>query len=97
VGRAVFIAEDAVIGEKAAAGDAELGVGLGGEGAGDELHRGPDAAGVLPAATGAAEPFTEDGAGGDEAALGFFQRAGEALGLTGGAHADGDEGAKKIR
>jgi hypothetical protein len=46
------------------------GVGRGGLfSAGDELDAGPDAAGILPAAAAAAEPFAEDGAGGDLAAV----------------------------
>ena len=38
---------------------------------------GPDAAGILPAAAAAAEPFAEDGAGGHQAPVVFVERAGE--------------------
>ena len=41
----------------------------------DQLDARPDAAGVLPAAAGAAEPFAEDRPGRDEPALGFLPAA----------------------
>src|SRR5207302_8257383 len=51
LGRRVLLAEDAVIRQKPAAADAPLGVTFLGPAAGDELHAGPDAAGVLPPST----------------------------------------------
>ncbi len=72
--------------EQASAADAELGVAFLCADALDELHAGPDAAGILPSAAGAAEPLAEDGAGGDEAAVVFVEAAGERANLIGGAH-----------
>ena len=62
----------------------------------DELDARPDAAGILPAAAGAAEPLAQDGARGDEPALGFRQWAVERLGLPGGPHADGDQRGEQV-
>ena len=61
--------ENVVAGQQAAAADAVFRVVAAGEFALDELHARPDAAGVLPAAAGAAQPLAQDGARGDEAAL----------------------------
>src|SRR5437660_7417993 len=58
----VFRAEDAVIGEEAAAACAVLGIAFGSDCAGDEFHAGPDTAAVLPPAPAATDPLTEDGA-----------------------------------
>ena len=59
---------------------------------GDELHAGPDAARVLPAAARPGEPLAQDGARGDEAAFVLLERSAVSdCGLSGGAHADGDE------
>ena len=85
-----------MIGQQASAADAEFGVAFGSGHAVDELDAGPDAAGILPAAAGAAEPFAEDGARGDEAAVGFFEAAGEGGDLAGGAHADRDQAGQQI-
>src|SRR5207237_23077 len=73
--------QDGVARQQAAAADAELGVAVLGGHPLDELEAGPDAAGVLPAAAGAAQPLAEDGAGGDQAALGLAQGAGQGGGL----------------
>ena len=56
-------------GEQAAAAGAVLGVVRACGGAGDQLHARPHAAGILPAAAGAAEPFTEQRAREHEAAF----------------------------
>ena len=45
--------------------------------AADQLDAGPDPAGVLPATTAAADPFAQNGAGGDEPAIVFGQRSGQ--------------------
>ena len=58
--RRVVVVEDAVLRQQPAAADAELRIAFAGEHAFDQLHARPDAAGVLPAAAGAAEPFAED-------------------------------------
>lgn len=82
--------------EEAAAGDAEFGVGFGGGATGDEFDTGPETAGVLPAATGASEPFAEQGASEHDTSFLFGETSGQGAGLAGGAHADGDEGAEQI-
>ena len=64
--------------------------------AADELDAGPDATGVLPTSARAADPFAEDGAGENEAALVFLQGASERLGLAGGPHEDADEGGEQV-
>ena len=61
--------EDLVARQQAAAADAELGIALGRAHALDQLDAGPDAAGILPAAAGAAEPFAQNRARGDQPAL----------------------------
>ena len=82
--------------EETAAADAVFGI-AGQRGCAlDELDAGPKTTGVLPTAAGAADPFAEDGAGGDDAALGFVARAGERADLAGGAHANPDERAEEI-
>ncbi len=92
----VVCAEDRVIGEQAAPGDAHFGVVCAGLHAQDQLHAGPDAARVLPAAAGAAQPFAQDRTGRDDPPFRFGKLAGERLGLAGGAHADGDEGGQQV-
>ena len=57
IGRDGAVIEDLVGGHESAAGDAKFRVAFRGEGALDEFHAGPDAAGVLPAAAGAADPL----------------------------------------
>ena len=74
-----------------------LGIAFAGDRAGDELHARPDAAGILPASARSAEPFTENRAGGDEAALVFLQLARERARSGRWAHADGDERGEQIR
>ena len=54
----------------------------------NELHTRPDAAGILPTATGTAEPLAQEGARQNKAALMFEQLAGERSGLPGGSHAN---------
>ena len=71
------MAEQSVTRQQPAAADAEFRItGLGG-GAFDEFDARPYAAGILPAAARTAEPLAENGAGGDDAAFGFFHRASE--------------------
>ena len=70
-------AEQRVARQESAAADAILGIaGLRG-GALDELDTRPEAAGVLPAAAGTAEPFAQQRAGEDDATFGFRKRAGQ--------------------
>ena len=83
-------------GQQAAAADAEFRIALAGLDAVDQLDAGPDAAGILPAAAGAAEPFAEDGARGHQAALVFLERAGERVDLAGGAHAHRDQAGQQV-
>ena len=63
-----------VVGQQAAAADAEFRIALLGRGAVDEFHARPDAAGILPAAARPAEPFAEDRPGRDQPAFVFLQR-----------------------
>ena len=97
LGGGVVEAEDTVLRHEATARDFKLGVALAGDDALDELHAGPDAAAVLPAAAGAAEPFAEERAGEDDAALVLLQLAGERSGLAGRAHEHADERAEEVR
>ncbi len=60
LGRCVLRAQDAMRRQEPAAADAEFRIALAGQDAGDQLHPGPDAARVLPAAAGAAQPLAED-------------------------------------
>ena len=85
-----------VLGHEPATGNAVFGVGLADDLAFDEFDAGPNAAGVLPAAAGAADPFAEDGAGENEAAFAFGEFTGERLGLAGGAHAGADKGGEEV-
>ena len=62
----------------------------------DQLDAGPDAAGILPAAAGAAEPFAEDGARRHQAAVVLLERAGERVDLAGGAHAHRDQAGQQV-
>src|SRR6185295_12106748 len=63
----------------------------------DEFDAGPKTARVLPASTGAADPFTEDGAGRNDATLGFLHRSVERRDLAGGAHTGADQGSEEVR
>ena len=82
--------------EEPPAADAVFGVVGTGIRAADGLDPGPDPAGVLPAAAGAAEPLAEDSTRSDDAALVFVQRARERARLSGGTHAGGDECAQQV-
>src|SRR5438046_2405536 len=83
-------------GEQAAAADAELGIALDSGDALNQLDAGPDAAGILPSAAGAAEPLTENRAGSDEAAVALGECSGERVDLARRAHADGDEAGQQV-
>ncbi len=97
VARRNFVAvEDRDARQQAAAADAEFRIALAGGDAFDQLDARPDAAGILPAAAGAAEPFAEDRARRHQAALVFLQRAGQRVDLAGGAHADGDQAGQQV-
>ncbi len=90
-GRNLGAGEDVMAREQAAPADAELGIALGCFDALNQFHPRPEAAGILPAAAGAGQPFAEDGARGNGAAIVLGERAGEAVDLIGGAHARGDQ------
>src|SRR5664280_3690183 len=62
----------------------------------NELDAGPEAAGILPAAARAAEPFAQNRARGDHPPLRFLHRTAERPDLARGAHADADERAKPV-
>ena len=95
--RDFVFAEDMMLRHEPPTRDALLGIALGGEAALDELDAGPDPAGILPAAAGAADPLPKDRPGKHEAALVFRQLAGEARSLAGGPHARGDERGEEVR
>src|SRR5579872_3157409 len=83
--------------QQTAATDPVLRVALARGDALDPLDAGPDAAGVLPAAAGARQPFAQYRARGDQAALRLLQRPFERGGLPGRAHAYGDERGEQVR
>ena len=87
----VVMVEDAMARHQAAAADAKFRVIFLSERAFDELHARPHAAGILPAAAGAAEPLAEQRAGQHNPAFLLFERAGERVRLAGGPHASADE------
>src|SRR5262249_43614118 len=78
------------------AGAAELGAAGRGGGAPDQLAAGPGAAGVLPAAAGAAQPLAQDRPRRHQPPFVLLQRAGQRLGLTCGPHAHGDQGGQQV-
>ena len=84
------------MGQQAAAADAEFGIAFAGRHAVNQLDAGPDAAGILPAAAGAAEPLAENGARGHQAAVVLLEPAGERVDLAGGAHAHGDQAGQQV-
>jgi hypothetical protein len=83
--------EQRVARQQASAADAVLGIARLRERALDQLHAGPESAGVLPAAARAAEPLAEDGAGRHHPALGFRHRSRQRADLPRGAHEGADE------
>ena len=89
-------AEDFVARQQAPAADAEFGIALGRAHAVDQLDAGPHAAGILPAAAGAAQPLAQDGARRHQAPVVLFQAAGERVDLAGGAHASRDQAASRL-
>ena len=62
----------------------------------DELDARPHAAGILPAAAASAQPFTQDGARGDQPAVMLFHPSGERMDLARCTHAHGDDAGQKI-
>src|SRR5262249_25675291 len=93
----VALVEDFVRRQQPAPADSKFRVARLRLGSSNESHAGPDPAGILPSASGPPDPFAENRAGRDEPAFFFAQWAGEALGLSGRAHARGDEGAEQVR
>ena len=89
-------AENAMARQQAAAADAEFRIALRGRDAVDQLDARPHAAGILPAAAGAAQPFAQNGARGHQAAVGLGQPAGERVDLAGGAHAHRDQAGQQV-
>ena len=87
---------DVMVGQESAAADAELGIAVPGRPAFDHFDARPDAAGVLPAAARAGQPFAEDRPGRDDAPLRLVQGSVERLDLAGRPHAGGDDGRQQI-
>ena len=78
--------DQAMGGQQAAPADAPLGVALAGGHAVDQLDAGEDAARILPAAAGAAQPLAEDRPGHDHPRLLEVERAGQVPRLAGRPH-----------
>ena len=89
-------AENLVVGQQPAAADAEFRVALPGRDPVNQLDSRPHPAGILPAASRAPQPFTQNGARGHQAAVVFAKAAGERADLVGGAHAQGNEAGQKV-
>ena len=77
--------------QQPAAADAVLGIARFGRGAADQLHARPQSSRVLPAASGPAEPFAEDGPRRHLPSVRIVERSREPAGLTGGPHAGRDQ------
>ena len=80
-----------MVGQQAAAADAEFGITLLRRDPVNQLDSRPHAAGILPAAARASQPFAQDGARGHQAAIILAQAARERANLVGGAHAQGNQ------
>jgi hypothetical protein len=74
--------------QQTTAADAEFRIAFRASDALDQFHPRPDAAGILPAAARAAQPFAQNRAPGHQAALVLLERSRERAHLAGGAHAD---------
>ena len=86
-----------VCGHKSPAADAEFGIAfLRRRRALNELHARPDAAGILPAAAGTAEPFAENGAGQHQPAFVLLQWAVQGSGLPRRAHANRNQRSQQV-
>ena len=88
-------AEDSVIGQQAAAADAEFGIALLRAHAVNQLDARPHAARILPAAARARQPLAQNRARGHQAPVVLFHAAGERVNLAGGAHAHGDQASQQ--
>src|SRR5690606_30834042 len=91
------VVQELVHRQEPAAADPELGIALARELAADQLDARPHAAGVLPAAAGAAEPLTEDRARRDRAPFDLREPAGESVRLAGRTHAHRDRRREEVR
>ena len=78
--RSVVLIQNLVRRHEAAAADAEFRIAFAGEHAANEFHARPHAAGILPAAAGAAEPFAEQRARQHQPAFVLLQRHRSATG-----------------
>ncbi len=86
-----------VVRQQPAEADAVFGIAGFGRATFNDLHAGPNAAGILPAAAGAAQPLAEDSPRRDQLALRLAQAARQRFNLPGGPHASGDNGCQEIR
>ena len=82
--------------QQAAAADAEFRVALRCQYALDHFHSRPDTAGILPAASRAAQPFAQNRPASHQAALILRQGSRQRPHLAGGAHRYGDDGGQQI-
>ena len=95
-GRHAVETQQRVPGQQAAAAEAVLDVARPGGHAFDELDARPEAARVLPAAAGAAEPLAEDRPGRDHPALSLLRWTAERFDLPGRPHARADQRTEQV-
>jgi len=96
LGMQVAVAEDAVPRQEPPLADAGLGITVARRGALNHLDAGPDAARILPAAAGTAQPFAENGAGRGQPPLPFGQPPFQRFGLARGAHERADDAGEQV-
>ena len=95
-GEASSCVQNAVLRHESAAADAGFGIAFRGRHAFDQLDAGPDAAGILPAAAGAAEPFAENRARQHQPAFVLLQCAVSERRLAGRPHAQRNQRGEQV-
>src|SRR5882724_11727286 len=91
VGRRILFVQNAMLRHEPAATDPELRITVARQNPFNEFHPGPDAARILPTATGTTEPFAKNCAGKNQATLMLLQLSDERSCLPCRPHADTDE------
>jgi len=94
--RNVVLIQNPVRRHEAAAADAKLGIAFRRDYAANQFHARPYAAGILPAAARAAEPFAQQRAREHKAPFLLLQRARQRLGLAGRPHADRNQRGEQV-
>src|SRR5208283_3799247 len=90
-GRDLLRAENLMIWQQPAAADAEFRITFRGHDAMNQFDSRPHAAGILPTAARAREPFAQNGAASHQTTVVLRKAAGEDANLVGCAHAQRDE------